>query len=260
MCLHLIHWNEKEKLERTEYLNAAGYEVVCGLPSSPAFAKQIEVESPEAMVIDLSRLPSQGREVAVMLRARKGTRSIPIVFVGGAEEKVEAIRKLLPDAAFATWESVLEELKRALASPRKEFAGVDSVFAAYAYRPLTGKLGIKPNSRVCLVGAPSGMIESLGHLPEGAQIVESEILDADLYVWFLPGIADLTAKMDAILAGSKHAPTWIAWPKKMAGVDSDLNQQTVRKLAMQIGMVDYKICSIDDKWSALLFKWRGFDD
>ena len=85
MSLHLIHWNEKERLERTTYLNAAGYEVVCDLPNSPAFAKGIEEASPKAMIIDLSRLPSQGREVAVMLRARKGTRFIPILFLGRVE-------------------------------------------------------------------------------------------------------------------------------------------------------------------------------
>ena len=53
------------------------------------------------------------------------------------------------------------------------------------------------------------------------------------------------------------APVWIAWPKKASAIDSDLTQQIVRKAGMDVGMVDYKVCSIDQDWSGLLFTWRG---
>jgi hypothetical protein len=65
----------------------------------------------------------------------------------------------------------------------------------------------------------------------------------------LPGIVD----------ASKRAPVWIAWPKKRSKLAGDLAQQIVRERGMAEGMVDYKICSIDQDWSALLFKWRGKD-
>ncbi len=259
MRLFLIHWNENERQECIPFLEEAGYEVICDLPKGPGFTRVVEEKAPTAMLIDLSRLPSNGREVAVMLRTRKSTRSIPILFLGGEPGKAAAIKDLLPDAVFTDWEHILSELSVVLSSPPKEYAALDSVFAAYTDRPLASKLGIKPGSKVCLMGAPRSLIAKMGELPEGAAIVESENQFANLFVWFLSSVDEMERKMDQLVESSRNAPTWIAWPKKTAGQVSDLNQVVVRKLAMRAGMVDYKICSIDEKWSALLFKWRGID-
>ena len=67
----------------------------------------------------------------------------------------------------------------------------------------------------------------------------------------------LRKDLASIIAASKTAPVWIAWPKRGSTIKSDLWQQSVRKIAMAEGMVDYKVCSIDADWSALLFTWRG---
>jgi len=104
-------------------------------------------------VIDLSRLPSHGRAIATMLRQRKATRSIPIVFVEGDPEKVARIRETLPDAVYARWRNIRSALRAAIEHPPREPA-VPGTMDAYSASPLPKKLGIKPGSVVLLLGAP----------------------------------------------------------------------------------------------------------
>ena len=87
--VRLIHWNEAEAAERGERLRTAGHEVEHGVPS-PSGLRQLFGDIPDAFVVDLGRMPSQGRDLAVLLRKREATRSVPIVFVDGEPEKVEA--------------------------------------------------------------------------------------------------------------------------------------------------------------------------
>jgi CheY-like chemotaxis protein len=183
--VYLIHRKEEERRERIKQLNAVGYEVVSDLPSGPSFAKQVEEQTPDVILIDLSRLPSQGRDLGVTMRSRKGTRSIPILFLEGTTEKVEPIRKLLPDAVYTTWNDVLPEIKTALDSKGKEFTAHHSVFAAYAGKPLAEKLGIKPGFRVSLNHAPEEIAQEIGALRSGTLLVMTYDPKADLYLWFL---------------------------------------------------------------------------
>ena len=257
MRVCLLHWNEKERLERVSQLALEGVEVLGGLNAGPQFTKGLETARPDAVVIDLSRLPSQGRDLGVMIRARAGTRQIPIVFVEGVEEKVTAIRGLLPDAEFTHWAQIMPALKRAVNAKDKPFLAQPSVFAAYSQKPLATKLGIKPGSRVCLIGEPESLLGGSEALPAGVSVITEVVDDADLYLWCLNSQAELSDNLALIKAHVKHAPSWVGWPKTAAGIGSDLNQGVVREQCMAVGMVDYKICSINEKWSALLFKWRG---
>jgi len=256
MRLGLIHWNAKEREEKITGLQSAGHEVLVDLTVSQRFAKQLEEAAPDALLIDLSRLPSQGRDAAVMVRTRKGTRHIPIVFLEGEPEKLAAIRDLLPDAVYTRWDDLKVVLEQVGLDGSRDYAPCDSVFAAYSGKSLAQKLGLKDGIKLCVSRPPGGFRQELGPLPPRADYSESVEADAGLYLWFEHDSAELIADLPAIVKLSQHAPCWIAWPKKGVGIATDLSQQTVREKSMAEGLVDYKICSINDHWSALLFAWR----
>src|SRR5512146_1837986 len=99
--VRLIHWNPgAEELARP--LREAGCDVDTR-PVTPEALRALNRDPPDALVVDLTRVPSQGRDVAVILRRQKGTRDVPLLFLGGAAEKVVPIRKLLPDAGYGDW-------------------------------------------------------------------------------------------------------------------------------------------------------------
>ncbi len=253
--LRLIVWNSVEALQRARELRALGYSVAYDHPSPPELVRALRRKPPDAVVIDLSRLPSQGRDLGVLLRRSPPLREVPLVFVGGTIEKVRAIRGLLPDATYTTWNRIAHSLRRALAHPPKDAAVPSSVFAAYAGKPLALKLGIRPGMRVALVGGPAGFGRSLGPLPEGATISAGLRWRADLVFWFVRTAEGLQGiRRIAALCGP--APLWILWPKKTSPAASDLSQGTVRAAGLRVGLVDYKICSVDAVWSALLFRKR----
>jgi len=255
--VRLVHWNEKEAEDRARILADAGFEVLSEPPTGSKFFQDLETEAPQAIVIDLSRMPSQGRDIAVAIRKRKGTRYIPIVFVGGDPGKVERIKELLPDATYCGWADVSAMVRQVIEAGIEDVVVPDSVFAAYARKPLADKLGIKSGSRVAHVSSPSEFASALGELPSGATLVSGPDESADLTLWFVRSAEKLSADLELIVDTSKRAPVWIAWPKKGAACEGDLTQRVVREAGMNAGMVDYKICSIDRNWSALLFTWRG---
>jgi len=256
--IQLIHWNAAEAAERAERLRALGYDVACDLPSGPTFIRALAHDPPVAVVIDLSRLPSQGRDMAVNLRIQGGTRRVPLVFVGGDPAKVARIRDLLPDAAYTTWDAIGAVLVGAIAAPPADPVVPGSAFAAYAGKPLAEKLGIKADSTVTLAGAPPDFREVLGQLPARADLTSFDSLTgpADLTIWFVRSTGELERGMVGMAAWVGQRALWIAWPKKGSALATDLSQQQVRDAGLAAGLVDYKICAIDDTWSALLFRWR----
>lgn len=255
--IRLVHWKPEEAEEGIRLLENSGLEVHADPVVVSSFIQELEADRPDAVLIDLSRAPSHGRELAIALRLRKGTRSIPLVFVGGKPEKVEKIRELLPDAGYSEWEKTTAVIERVVREGVKDPIVPESVFAAYAGKPLTEKLGIKAGFIVALVGAPQGFDSRLGRMPEGSVLVEGVDEGSDLTIWFVRTEGDLHKALPGITDASKRGPVWIAWPKKGSKMQGELAQQIVRERGMAVGMVDYKICSIDQDWSALLFKWRG---
>lgn len=255
--VHLVHWNDAEVAERLARLAAAGFTAVGGPGQGPRLLKALQATPPDAVVIDLTRLPSQGRDLAVALRVRAGTRAIPLVFLGGDSAKVEKIRTLLPDAVFGEWDDAAVAIREALANVGGGVVVPDSAFAAYAGKPLTEKLGVKPGMRLAIAHAPDGFNDRLGALPTGAQSKHAPDENAGLTLWFVRDQAEFESDLPDITHASKHAPVWVAWPKRTSKLSSDLTQTIVRKTCMKQGMVDYKICAVDQTWSALLFTWRG---
>jgi hypothetical protein len=97
----LFHWKSKEAAPLIAKLQAAGYEVVQNTKAQSPSTREIKESGAVAVVIDLSRMPSHGKYVGAWLRGSKSTRHIPLVFVGGEADKVAAVKKDIPDAAYA---------------------------------------------------------------------------------------------------------------------------------------------------------------
>jgi hypothetical protein len=124
----------------------------------------------------------------------------------------------------------------------------------YSGTPLPQKLGIKEGHRVAFVGAHKGFAGTLGALPTGVTNQASLAGKAalDVIVVFVTKRTDLVAKLEA--ARPRMAQTgglWIAWPKKSSGVATDITENTIRDVALPTGLVDNKVCAIDETWSGL---------
>lgn len=124
----------------------------------------------------------------------------------------------------------------------------------YSGTPLPKKLGIAEGHRVALLGAPERFEDTLGAPPIGASIRRSLTGSdgLDVIVLFVTKRSDLAAKMPKAKARMKPAcGLWVAWPKKASGVATDLNEDIVRGIALELGLVDNKVCAIDEVWSGL---------
>jgi hypothetical protein len=253
--IRYVHWDPAESEERAERIRSAGYEVAYG-SISPDILKQLRNRPPAAVVIDLERLPSQGRDIGVALRTYKSTRNVPLVFVGGKPEKVARVEKLLPDAVFTSWNRIRGSLKRAIANPPKEPVVHKSALAAYSGTPLSKKLGIKESSKVALVGAPQGFEKTLAELPDNVSFRRRADCKCDLLIWFTRSRRDLESRIERLgnLAGKDGL--WVMWPKKTSGKNTDLTQALVRRTGLASGLVDYKVCSVDTTWTGLRFARR----
>jgi len=126
--------------------------------------------------------------------------------------------------------------------------------AGYSGTPLPQKLGIKPGHRVGLLDAPAGFARVLGKLPADVSVASS--LDGreafDVIVLFVTRAAELTRRFRA--TAKRLDPSggfWVAWPKKASGVATDVTEDVVRGVALSSGLVDNKVCAIDETWSGL---------
>ena len=218
--------------------------------------RALRADPPDAVVIDLSRLPAQGRDLGVALRRSKSTRRVPLVFVGGSRAKVAGVKQHLPDAAYGDWRGIRPTLRRAIAHPPTDPVKPASALAAYSGTPLPKKLGIKPDSVVALVGAPEGFEDLLGELPEGVTLRPRAQGRCDLIVWFAASRRELERRVARLGSVAGAGGLWIAWPKKASGVVTDLSERVVREAGLAAGLVDYKIAAIDETWSGLRFARR----
>ena len=136
--IRLICWNEDRAAELEAELEAAGFAVRTGFFDRSTLGELAD-KPPAALVIDLGRLPAQGRDVGVALRTRAGTRRIPLVFIDGAEEKIARTREVLPDAVYTTRAEMVEAVARAIAEPPTEPVVPSSNLAGYSGTSLPKK-------------------------------------------------------------------------------------------------------------------------
>jgi len=129
--------------------------------------------------------------------------------------------------------------------------------AGYSGTPLVKKLGIREGSRVALVNAPENFETELGELPDNVKFMKPTTRSLDLILFFVLServLARDFAKLAARL--TSNGMIWIAWPKKSSGVTTDLTFEPVQRIGLDAGLVDVKICAIDDTWSGLKFVYR----
>ena len=250
--VRLIHWNEDEGLERQQQLEALGFDAAFDFGDGIFAIRQIRSSPPDAVVIDLSRIPSHGREVAGSIRGAKATRHLPIVFVDGEPEKVKKTKLLLPDATYTTWGRIKTALPKAIARPIANPIIPDHN-AAWG-KPTVAKLGVKPGFKVALLASPKGFVDALKPWPAKVTFTARPESKADLFLAFARSARELHAHLLAIQAAADRQTLWLCWPKKASGVKSDLDGNVVRTTGLAAGWVDYKVCSLDDTWSGLAFK------
>lgn len=129
--------------------------------------------------------------------------------------------------------------------------------AGYSKTPLIKKLGIKPGYRVCFVDAPETYPNLLGPLPEDVEVLPRQSKDLDFIHLFSQQSEqmeeDLYQLKDQI---RKDGMIWISWYKKSARMPTDITEDVIRGAALALGLVDVKVCAVDEQWSGLKLVWR----
>ena len=129
--------------------------------------------------------------------------------------------------------------------------------AGYSGTPLAKKLGIKDGHAVALLKAPDGFEATLEGLPDDVTLRTAARGTNDVIVTFHTERADLVARLPKLVdAMDVDGGLWVAWPKKASGVPTDITEDTVREVALPMGLVDNKVCAIDETWSGLRVVWR----
>jgi hypothetical protein len=133
--------------------------------------------------------------------------------------------------------------------------------AGYSGTPLVKKLGIKERAAVLLVSPPEGFLETLGPLPAQAEILSGRSREKlDVVLLFVLSQKKLHQEFARLAARLKPAGgLWVCWPKKASGVETDLTENVIRDVGLAAGLVDNKVCAVDETWSGLRFVIRLVD-
>ncbi len=124
--------------------------------------------------------------------------------------------------------------------------------AGYSGTPLVRKLGFKTGMRVHYAAAPAGFDALVGELPGGVRVLARPAADLDLVILFVLSRAELERRLGGLHAKLKQdGMLWVAWPKRASNVPTDMTEDVVRDVALPRGLVDVKVCAIDETWSGL---------
>jgi hypothetical protein len=126
------------------------------------------------------------------------------------------------------------------------------VRAGYPGTPLAQKLGIKPGMTVAVIGGPKTYGDLIAPVPDGVKVVAKPSAAAGVIHIFSTKRAHLsTMLVTAIAAMSSSAAIWVSWPKRTSKVATDITENTIRDVALPLGLVDVKVCAVDDTWAGL---------
>lgn len=256
--VRLFHWNAKEADALIESLEAAGHKVDYDEKIVPGLFRGIRNSPPDAFVVFLARLPSQGREVATALRGFKATRRIPLVFVDGASEKVEAVRTLMPDAVYTSRERMGPALRNALTHPLAAPVVPTQMMDRYSARTAAQKLGIAEGASVALLDPPRDYAKVLGQIPKRVTFVEGGGPGCSVTLWFVQDAAAYRSALPRVRALAGKTKLWVLWPKRRTREPAAISEQIIRDAALSLGLVDYKVCSVNERWSALALARKKF--
>jgi hypothetical protein len=124
----------------------------------------------------------------------------------------------------------------------------------YSGTPVPKKLGIVEGSTLALIAAPDGVIDGL---PNGVVVKRQARGTVDVVVAFFVHRRDFERRITALAKMIyPSGGLWVAWPKRASGWTSDMNEGVVREVALPLGLVDNKVCAIDETWSGLRVVWR----
>lgn len=124
--------------------------------------------------------------------------------------------------------------------------------AGYSGTPLVRKLGIRPNERIVALNAPPHYAKLLGELPEGATIRDRVSSGVAFVHLFATRRIELEKQLGSLRAKLDDAGIlWVSWPKKAAKMETDITEDTIREVALPLGLVDVKVCAVDETWSGL---------
>ncbi len=243
----LVHWKMAEAKPLITLLERAGYEVHYGGEQKPIRASQLKQFPVVAAIIDLTRMPSYGKYWAAELRATS-LKHLPIVFVDGEPEKIASVKAALPDAQYSTRARLLEVLKKLkpVANPVQPSRMMAST------RPNALKMGVKTGMRVAVFDAPAGYAKIIGGLPTGATF-EEEASDGDVTLWFVRDVDTYLTGLRRMRLLAAKSKLWVLYPKQQKGNTQSISQADVRGSAIAMGLVDYKICSVDETWTGVAF-------
>jgi hypothetical protein len=132
--------------------------------------------------------------------------------------------------------------------------------AGYSGTPLEKKLGIKEGFRILIVNEPAGFRSELGILTPNVIVYTRSDEEMDLILFFVKTSNELELSFTSLARRLvQNGMLWVCWPKKTSGVSSDLNFDVVQKTGLAIGLVDTKICAVNEVWSGLKFVIRVKD-
>ena len=236
----VIHRDAAEATERASRLRAQGFDATPYLSRGTKGFRGIRQDPPQAILIDLTRLPSYGKALGVLLRQHKSLGSIPLVFVEGDPDKAAQVRAILPDSVYTPWAKVETAIRKAILRGPEEAAPPRCTGA-----PLLTKLGIGRQTCVAVLHPPVGF-----ELP-GVR-TQKQVGEADVVMIFFRNSIALDRELPAV-AGMmrKGRRVWVLWPKKASGKAGDLTMVRIREMASAFGLVDYKVCAVDETWSAM---------
>jgi len=129
---------------------------------------------------------------------------------------------------------------------------VVGVPAGYSGTPLVRKLGFRPGMRAHFTSAPDDFADLLGELPDDVRVLARPAPDLDLVMLFVTERAQLERRIGGLHAKLRQdGMVWVAWPKRASKVPTDMTEDVIRDIALPRGLVDVKVCAIDDTWSGL---------
>ncbi len=129
--------------------------------------------------------------------------------------------------------------------------------AGYSGSPLAKKLGVKEGHCLALLGAPEGFVNQLEGLPDDVAIRTAARGTNDVLVSFHRRRSDFETKLPSRLRSMDvDGGLWVSWPKRASGVSTDMTEDVVREVCLPVGLVDNKVCAIDETWSGLRFARR----
>ena len=124
--------------------------------------------------------------------------------------------------------------------------------AGYSATPLSKKLGYKAGCRACVKGAPEHYFELIQPLPDDVAISNRFTTDVDLCHFFTISRRELANKLPGLISSIRqNGMIWVSWPKKASKVPTDVTEGVIRSVALPLGLVDVKVCAVDEVWSGL---------